>query len=58
MTRHSAVKLALALAPLLCALQVFGEAQKPIDRQALVTRHNVVLHRFDPNDPLTVGNGE
>ncbi|MGB8368172.1 MAG: hypothetical protein ACLPYZ_11735 [Limisphaerales bacterium] len=29
-----------------------------IDRQALVTRHNVVLHQFDADDPLTVGNGE
>jgi hypothetical protein len=28
-----------------------------IDRHALVTRHNVVLHRFDPDNPLTVGNG-
>jgi protein-glucosylgalactosylhydroxylysine glucosidase len=30
----------------------------PIDRHALVTRHNVVLHQFDVNNPLTVGNGE
>ena len=30
----------------------------PIDRHALVTRHNVILHQFDPNNPLTVGNGE
>src|SRR5208283_4117260 len=29
----------------------------PIDRHALVTRHNVVLHRFDADNPLTVGNG-
>ena len=29
-----------------------------IDRQALVTRHNVVLHQFDAANPLTVGNGE
>ena len=29
----------------------------PIDRQALVTRHNVVLHQFDGANPLTVGNG-
>src|ERR1051325_4661892 len=32
--------------------------QPPIDRQALVTRHNVVLRQFDPNNPLSVGNGE
>jgi hypothetical protein len=30
----------------------------PIDRHALVTRHNVVLTRFDPENPLQVGNGE
>ena len=29
-----------------------------VDRQALVTRHNIVLHQFDANNPLTVGNGE
>jgi hypothetical protein len=29
----------------------------PIDRHALVTRHNVVLRQFDANNPLTVGNG-
>jgi hypothetical protein len=30
----------------------------PIDRHALVTRHNVVLHQFDANNPLSVGNGQ
>ena len=30
----------------------------PIDRHALVTRHNVGLHGFDVNNPLSVGNGE
>ena len=30
----------------------------PIDRQALVTRHNVELHQFDASNPLSVGNGE
>src|ERR1051325_8969741 len=29
-----------------------------IDRHALVTRHDVVLHQFDPENPLSVGNGE
>ncbi len=29
-----------------------------IDRRALVTRHNPVLRRFDPESPLSVGNGE
>ena len=30
----------------------------PIDRHALVSRHNVSLTRFDPESPLSVGNGE
>ena len=30
----------------------------PIDRHALVTRHNVVLKSFDVNNPLSVGNGQ
>jgi hypothetical protein len=30
----------------------------PIDRHALVTRHTVVLNTFDPDNPLSVGNGE
>ena len=32
-------------------------AEAPIDRQALVTRHNPVIRRADPDAPLTVGNG-
>jgi hypothetical protein len=30
----------------------------PIDRHALVARHDVVLTNFDANNPLSVGNGE
>jgi len=30
----------------------------PIDRHALVTRHDVVLTNFDANNPLSVGNGK
>ena len=30
----------------------------PIDRHALVTRHDVALNRFDATNPLSVGNGE
>lgn len=40
---------------LLCAVTA-GAA--PIDRHALVTRHDVVLTNFDTGNPLTVGNGE
>ncbi len=32
-------------------------ATTPIDREALVTRHNVVVRKVDPTAPLTVGNG-
>jgi hypothetical protein len=32
-------------------------AAPPIDRKALVTRHNPVLHQLDAHAPLTVGNG-
>ncbi|ATY34354.1 hypothetical protein [Sphingomonas psychrotolerans] len=32
-------------------------AGQPIDRQALVTRHNVTLTRVDPHAPLMLGNG-
>lgn len=35
-----------------------GLAAEPIDRQALVRRHTVVLHKWDPLAPLSVGNGE
>jgi hypothetical protein len=31
---------------------------QPIDRHALVTRHNVTLTKADPLTPLTVGNGQ
>ena len=30
----------------------------PIDREALVKRHNVVVRKVDPTSPLTVGNGQ
>src|SRR6187549_3051302 len=30
---------------------------QPIDRHALVTRHNVELTRVDPHAPLMIGNG-
>ena len=34
-----------------------SEALPPIDRRALVMRHNPVLHQLDPENPLSVGNG-
>ncbi len=33
-------------------------AAAPIDREALVKRHNVVVRKVDPTAPLTVGNGK
>lgn len=35
-----------------------AKAPTPIDRQALVTRHNPVLTKLEPGSPLSVGNGE
>jgi hypothetical protein len=36
---------------------VAAEPATPIDRHALVTRHNPMLHALDVDAPLTVGNG-
>ncbi len=47
---------ASALFALLLAAHVAGWAS-PIDRKALVSRHNPSLHKLDVNAPLTVGNG-
>jgi len=35
-----------------------GASADPIDRHALVSRHNPVLRALDPESPLSVGNGE
>jgi hypothetical protein len=48
------------LRPVLAGLFVFcifAAGGAPIDRLALVTRHDVVLTHFDPLNPLSVGNG-
>jgi hypothetical protein len=49
-------KCAFTLLVLVCSLTPLRAG--PIDRHALVTRHTVVLHAFDPANPLTVGNGQ
>src|ERR1035438_1097558 len=36
----------------------FAGAAEPIDRHALVSRHNIVIHTIDPNGSMAVGNGE
>jgi hypothetical protein len=54
---HIRIMAACGLAALCLQLTPALLAQ-PIDRHALVTRHNVVLTNFDANNPLSVGNGE
>src|ERR1022692_2810215 len=41
-----------------CALAQTADAAEPIDRHALVTRHNIVVHAIDPMGVMAVGNGE
>src|ERR1017187_9099156 len=49
-------ELLLSLAPLAAGLP--GAADGRLDRLAIVSRHDPVLHRPDPRSPLSVGNGE
>ena len=51
------IVLSIALAFLIthCRLAI---SDQPIDRQALVSRHNIVVHEIDPNGAMAVGNGE
>jgi hypothetical protein len=39
-------------------LGALNAAEKPIDRRALVTRHNPELRQFDAQNPFSVGNGQ
>ncbi len=48
---------AVALAVMGLALGLAPASVPPIDRHALVTRHNPVLRSFDVESPLSVGNG-
>jgi hypothetical protein len=60
-SRHPRLGAPLALAVLLVVSLSAGSrpaGSPPIDRRALVTRHNVSLTRLDPESPLSVGNGE
>ena len=41
-----------------CFMVPLALAATPIDRHALVARHEVVLKKFDANNPLSVGNGQ
>ncbi|HEY1205645.1 MAG: glycoside hydrolase family 65 [Bryobacteraceae bacterium] len=49
-------ELLLALAPL--AAGSARAANGRLDRQAIVSRHDPILHDVDPRSPLSVGNGE
>src|ERR1041385_8605625 len=59
MTRRSAFVLGFVFATLPGLMPLWAEAATPaIDRHALVTRHDPVLHQFDAANPLSVGNGQ
>jgi hypothetical protein len=47
----------IAVGMLSCAVRAEPANATPIDREALVRRHNVVVRHVDPTSPLTVGNG-
>jgi hypothetical protein len=52
------IVLLASLAALVTCVAPTAKAGPRIDRQALVTRHNVSINEFDVENPLTVGNGE
>jgi hypothetical protein len=57
----SVIAFILAIMPTLVWAADGSSAAKdstPIDRHAMVTRHNVVLTAADVQSPLSVGNGE
>jgi hypothetical protein len=51
------VVVALQLFPAALVAQTIRQSE-PIDRHALVTRHNVVINAPDPNGAMALGNGE
>ena len=54
----SVAALLLMAAPNAGTRAVEPQPSRGIDRHALVSRHDPVLRRFDPESPLSVGNGE
>ena len=50
--------LLLVLVGFLFPSTVSAQSGQSIDRHALVSRHNVTVTSFDPQSPLSVGNGE
>jgi hypothetical protein len=57
MTATRQLTVALAVTAAAAVLGAVSRAE-PIDRQALVRRHDPVLRAFDTGSPLSVGNGE
>lgn len=55
---HFANPLLISLLCLITSATGFAEKGKRIDRQTLVTRHNPVISKIDPEAPLTLGNGQ
>ena len=61
MTGHSSFAAALGAMALVIGSLASGVGTggvAPIDRHALVTRHNPILRSFDAESPLSVGNGQ
>jgi hypothetical protein len=59
-TRKEPMPTKLLLALALFSVATIAAAQPtgtPIDRHALVTRHNIEVHTIDPNGAMAVGNG-
>ncbi len=50
--------LTIIAAVLLGQMLAWSAQAQPIDRRALVTRHNIELTRIDPDAPLMLGNGD
>src|SRR5262245_34907290 len=50
--------LAALLIVVVAGANVMAQSTQPIDRHAVVSRHNVTMTSFDPLSPLSVGNGE
>src|SRR5262245_19147591 len=47
--------LGTVIALFICSSAAFSQ---PIDRQALVTRHNILVRQINPNAAMALGNGE
>ncbi|HYG22122.1 MAG TPA: hypothetical protein VEH04_05005 [Verrucomicrobiae bacterium] len=52
------MRFAFVAAILICITSHVPAAERKINREALVTRHNPVLRQFDAENPLSVGNGK